>query len=532
LPHPYEAPHLARGPANFAPLSPLGFLRRAAMVYPDKVAVIDGQRRFTYRQFYERCVRFADALRRRGIGKGDTVAVMAPNVPALLEAHYAVPMAGAVLNALNYRLDPRSIGFILGHGEAKLLLADHEFAPQVAEALGHFGRPLEVVEIDDGYEAFLAEGDPAALWHMPEDEWAAIALNYTSGTTGNPKGVVYHHRGAFLNAIGNAVTFGLGQDSVYLWTLPMFHCNGWTYTWAVTAVAGTHVCLRRVEPAAIFAAIAAHRVTHLCGAPIVLNLLVHAPAHVKRRFDHVVEVATGGAAPPTPVIAAMEEMGFRVTHLYGLTESYGPTTVCAWQPEWSDLPLPERAGRMARQGVRHLVLAAQRVVDPATMQDVPANGSTLGELVLRSNTVMKGYLKNPAATESAFEHGWFHTGDLAVMHPDFYVEIKDRAKDIIISGGENISSLEVEEALYRHPQIMEAAVVARPDPFWGETPCAFVTLKPDSGPVAPEAIIAWCRDNLAHYKVPKTVVFGSLPKTSTGKIQKYELRDRAKDLQQ
>jgi fatty-acyl-CoA synthase len=531
-PHPYEALHLAKGPANFAPLSPLGFLRRAAEVYPDKIAVVDEGRRFSYRQFYKRCVQFADALRRRGIGRGDTVAVMAPNVPALLEAHYAVPMAGAVLNAINYRLDPRSIAFILGHGEAKLLIADREFAPAVAETLQHFGKKLPVVEIDAGYEALLAEGDPAAPWSMPDDEWSAIALNYTSGTTGNPKGVVYHHRGAYLNALGNTITFGLGPGSVYLWTLPMFHCNGWTYTWAVTAVAGTHVCLRRVEPAAIFAAIAEHRVTHLCGAPIVLNLLVHAPAAVKRRFDHVIEVATGGAAPPTPIIAAMEEMGFRVTHLYGLTETYGPTTVCAWQPEWEALPLAERARQMARQGVGHLVLGGQRVVDPATMRDVPADAATLGELVVRSNTVMKGYLKNPQATAEAFAEGWFHTGDLAVMHPDGYVEIKDRAKDIIISGGENISSLEIEEALYRHPQVMEAAVVARPDPFWGETPCAFVTLKPDAGAVSAQAIIAWCRDRLAHYKVPKTVVFGPLPKTSTGKIQKYELRERAREFAQ
>ena len=371
-----------------------------------------------------------------------------------------------------------------------------------------------------------------AEWVMPQDEWDPIALNYTSGTTGNPKGVVYHHRGAFLNALGNAITFGLDRHSVYLWTLPMFHCNGWTYPWAVTAVAGTHVCLRRVDPAPIFAAIAEHRVTHLCGAPIVLNLLVHAPERIKRRFDQPVEVATGGAAPPSVVIEAMERMGFRVTHLYGLTESYGPSTVCAWQEEWAALPIAERSGRMARQGVAYPTLDRQRVVDPQTMADVPADGSTLGELVLRSNTLMKGYLKNPTATEAAFEHGWFHTGDLAVRHPDGYVEIKDRSKDIIISGGENISSLEVEEALYRHPEVIEAAVVARPDPVWGETPCAFVTLKPESGRVSAEDIIAWCRANLAHYKVPRTVVFGPLPKTSTGKIQKFELRERAKEVAQ
>jgi fatty-acyl-CoA synthase len=537
----YDAPHLARNPANFTALSPLSFLARSAAVYPDKLAVVHGEARCTYRELYARCRRLGDALRGRGIRPGDTVAVLAPNVPALLEAHFGVPMAGAVLNALNYRLDARSITFILAHGEAKLLIADSELAPIVKPALAELGRPLPLVEIDDlpgaetiggtEYEAFLDEGDPAADWAPPVDEWAPIALNYTSGTTGNPKGVVYHHRGAFLNAFGNAITFGLDRDSVYLWTLPMFHCNGWTYPWAVTAVAGTHVCLRRVEPAAIFAAIAEHRVTHLCGAPIVLNMLAHAPAADRRSFDHVVEAATGGAAPPSAVIEAMERMGFRVTHLYGLTESYGPSTVCAWQQDWDGLPLAERAGRMARQGVASLTLDRQRVVDPQTMADRPADGATLGELILRSNTVMKGYLKNPAATAQAFEHGWFHTGDLAVMHPDGYAEIKDRAKDIIISGGENISSLEIEEVLYRHPSIMEAAVVARPDPVWGESPCAFVTLKPAAGAVDASDIILWCREHLAHFKAPKSVVFGPLPKTSTGKIQKYELRGRAKEIE-
>src|SRR5216683_3239139 len=541
-PNQHSAPHLARNTANCTALTPLVFLRRAAAVYPDKLAVVHGAARFTYRNLYSRCRRLADALRRRGIGLGDTVAVMAPNVPALLEAHYGVPMAGAVLNALNYRLDARSIAFILAHGQAKLLIADREFAPIIKTALDEFDGPMPFVEIDDGlggaslggteYEAFLAEGDPAGAWSVPRDEWEPIALNYTSGTTGDPKGVVYHHRGAFLNAIGNAITFGLDRDSVYLWTLPMFHCNGWTYTWAVTAMAGTHVCLRRVDPAPIFSAIVEHRVTHLCGAPIVLNMLAHAPETAKRRFDHVVEVATGGAAPPSAVIEAMERMGFRVTHLYGLTESYGPSTVCAWQEPWAELPIEERAARMARQGVACPTLDRQRVVDPQTMTDVPDDGSTLGGLVLRGNTLMKGYLKNPGATEAAFEHGWFHTGDLAVRHPDGYVEIKDRSKDIIISGGENISSLEVEDTLYRHPHVMEAAVVARPDPVWGETPCAFVTLKPEtgSGSVSGDDIIAWCRANLAHYKVPRTIVFGPLPKTSTGKIQKFELRERAKEI--
>ena len=538
----YDVPHLAKNAANFAALTPLVFLRRTAAVYPDKLAVTDGAARFTYAELYSRCRRLADALRQRGIGPGDTVAVMAPNVPALLEAHYGVPMAGAVLNALNYRLDARSIAFILGHGRAKLLIADREFAPTVRAALEEFGGSIPLVEIGDAasgfslggieYEAFLGEGDPEAQWAVPRDEWEPIALNYTSGTTGNPKGVVYHHRGAFLNALGNAITLRLDRHSVYLWTLPMFHCNGWTHTWAVTAVAGTHVCLRHVDPAPIFAAIAEHRVTHLCGAPIVLNLLVHAPERVKRRFDHRVEVATGGAAPPSAVIEAMERMGFRVTHLYGLTESTGPSTVCAWQEEWAALPIAERSARMARQGVAYPTLDHQRVVDPQTMADVPADGRTLGELVLRSNTLMKGYLKNPAATAAAFEHGWFHTGDLAVCHSDGYVEIKDRSKDIIISGGENISSLEVEEALYRHPEVMEAAVVAKTDPVWGETPCAFVTLKPESGRVSAEDIVVWCRANLAHYKVPRAVVFGPLPKTSTGKIQKFELRERAKEIAQ
>jgi fatty-acyl-CoA synthase len=536
----YDAPHLARRAANYSALTPLAFLARAAAIYPDKTAIVDGAIRYGYGKFYARCRQFADALRRRGIGTGDTVAVLAPNLAALLEAHYAVPMAGAVLNALNYRLDAGSIAFMLAHGAAKLLIADCEFVPVAAAALAQLDHPPSLVEIGAAadraalggteYEAFLGEGDPAADWVMPRDEWQAIALNYTSGTTGDPKGVVYHHRGAFLNALGNAIVLGLDRHSVYLWTLPMFHCNGWTHTWAVTAVAGTHVCLRRVDPAAIFAAIAEHGVTHLCGAPIVLNLLVHAPDTVRRRFGHAVEVATGGAAPPSAVIEAMERMGFRVTHLYGLTESSGPSTVCAWQPEWADLPLPQRAAAMMRQGVAYPTLDHQRVVDPQTMQDVPADAASLGELVLRGNTLMKGYLKNPSATEAAFAGGWFHTGDLAVRHPDGYVEIKDRSKDIIISGGENISSIEIEEALYRHPAVMEAAVVARPDPVWGETPCAFITLKPDARPVAADEIIAWCRDRLAHYKTPKQVVFGPLPKTATGKIQKFELRERAKEI--
>ncbi|HXP75513.1 MAG TPA: acyl-CoA synthetase [Stellaceae bacterium] len=539
--HIFDAPFLARRTANHAALTPLSFLARSSAVYPDKIAVIHGKQRFTYGEFYRRCCRLADALRRRGIGPGDRVSVMAPSVPALLEAHYGVAMAGAVLNALNYRLDARSIAFILEHANTKLLIADREYSSTIRAALGQVARRPTTIDIDDplheggellgemDYEAFLATGDPAAPWRPPADEWQAIALSYTSGTTGNPKGVVYHHRGAFLSAVGNSIAFRLTPTSVYLWTLPMFHCAGWTYTWAVTAAAATHVCLRRVDPALIFPAIAEHGVTHLCGAPIVLNLLVNAPESVRQRFDHTVEVATGGAAPPSPIIAAMERMGFRVTHLYGLTETYGPATLCAWQEPWGGLELETKSRMMARQGVRSLTLDGARVVTRDTMKDVPADGATIGELVLRGNTVMKGYLKNPAATDEAFAGGWFHTGDLAVMHPDGYVEIKDRAKDIIISGGENISSLEVEEALYRHPQVLEAAVVARPDPTWGESPCAFVLLKPGAD-VNAAGLIAWCREHLAHYKVPRNVVFGSLPKTSTGKIQKFALREQAKAL--
>jgi fatty-acyl-CoA synthase len=531
---------LERRPANHAPLTPLSFLAWAAHVYPGKPAVLHGDRAFTYAELHARCRRLASALAGRGIGRGDAVAVMAPNVPAMLEAHYGVPMAGAVLNALNYRLDARTIAFILEHGEAKLLITDREFSPVVEQALALLGRAIPVIDIDDplheggrllgekDYEAFLAEGDPESSWGPPEDEWQAICLLYTSGTTGDPKGVVYHHRGAYLNALGNALTFGLSPRTVYLWTLPMFHCSGWTYTWAVTAVGGTHVCLRRVDPALIFPAIARHGVTHMCGAPIVMTMLIHAPAEVKQRFAHTVEIATGGAAPPSTVIAAMEAMGFRVTHLYGLTETYGPATFCAWQEAWQDLPLDERASQMARQGVGYPTAAGLMVADPGTLAPVPRDGATLGEVMLRGNTVMKGYLKNPRATEAALAGGWLHTGDLAVWHPDGYIEIKDRSKDVIISGGENISSLEVEEALYKHPAVMEAAVVARPDATWGETPCAFVTLKPGASATA-EAIIAFLRDAIARYKVPRHVVFGPLPKTSTGKIQKFVLRERARE---
>ncbi len=530
---------LGRNPANYQPLTPLTFLDWAAAVYPDKTAVVHGDTRYSYREFYERCRRLASALSSRGVGVGDTVAVMAPNVPALLEAHYGAPMIGGVLNAINIRQDAETVALILEHGEARALIADREFSPVVEEALSKLDRDILVVDIDDplggggdplgelDYEALLGEGDPDFEWRLPEDEWEALALNYTSGTTGNPKGVVYHHRGAFLNAVGNVMAFGLGKDSVYLWTLPMFHCNGWTYTWAVTAAAGTHVCMRRPEPSAIFEMVRKHGVTHMCAAPIALNTIVHAPEEVKRAFAHTVEVATGGAAPPSAVIAAMEKMGFRVTHLYGLTETYGPASVCAWQDRWDSLPATDKAVKLSRQGVRYPTLAALEVAEPETGRPVPADEAAVGEVMIRGNTVMKGYLKNPAATAEAFDGGWLHTGDLAVVHSDGYIEVKDRSKDIIISGGENISSLEVEEVLYRHPKVMEAAVVARPDETWGESVCAFVTLTPGGEGAAPEELIDWCRGNMAHFKAPKTVVFGPLPKTATGKIRKYELRARA-----
>ena len=534
---------LDREPANYQPLTPLSFLEWSESVYPDKAAVIHGDRTFTYREFGERCRRLASALARRGVGVGDTVSVMAPNCPTLLEAHYGVPMAGAVLNAINTRLDANTIAFILEHAETKVLIADRELSGVIEPALEKLGRDIIVIDNDDplaeggdllgemDYEAFLAGGDPGHPITMPADEWQALSLCYTSGTTGNPKGVVYHHRGAFLNAMGNAMTFGVNARSVYLWTLPMFHCNGWTYTWGVTAVGGTHVCLRKVDPALIFRLIREHRVTHMCGAPIVLNMLVHAPINIRHTFDHTVETATGGAAPPSAVIEAMERMGFRVTHLYGLTESYGPATVCAWQDDWAALEPQAKAEKMARQGVRYPTLAGMMVADPDSMEPAPADGETIGEIMLRGHTVMRGYLKNPAATGEAFRGGWYHTGDLAVMHEDGYAEVKDRSKDIIITGGENVSSLEIEETLYRHPDIMEAAVVAKPDEKWGETPCAFVTLKPDSeGKVEAEDIIAFCRENMAHFKCPRTIVFGPLPKTSTGKIQKFVLREQAREV--
>ena len=534
--------HLDRGPANYHVLTPLSFLERSAAVYPDKSAVIHGETRYTYSEMLSRCRALAAALAGRGVGTGDTVSIMAANVPAMLEAHYGVPMSGAVLNALNYRLDPATVRFILGHAETRVLITDREFSTTVGEALEGLADPPLVIDIDDplgaggerlgekDYEAFLEEGAGAQTHAHPADEWQAISLCYTSGTTGNPKGVVTHHRGAYLNALGQILAFGIDAGTTYLWTLPMFHCNGWTFTWAVTAVGGTHVCLRKVDPALIFPMIEEHGVTHLCGAPVVLNMLVHAPSDVKRSFERRIEIATGGAAPPSAVISAMEEMGFRVLHLYGLTETYGPATLCAWQSGWDTLDAAGRAAMMARQGVRYHTTQGLMVADPQSMAPVPDDGATMGEIMLRGNTVMKGYLKNPEATAEAFRGGWYHTGDLAVRHPDGYVEVKDRSKDIIITGGENVSSLEVEEALYKHPEVMEAAVVARPDTHWGETVCAFVTLRPDAAPTGETAIIDWCRRHLARYKVPRTVVFGPLPKTSTGKVQKFTLRERASAL--
>ena len=538
---PYDT-DLDRVDANYQPLTPLTFLKRAAAVYPRKTAIIHGDWRIDYEEFYGRCRRLADVLQRRGVGRGDTVSVMGANVPALLEAHYGAPMIGAIINALNVRLDAATIAFILDHGEARVLLTDRAFSPTVKAALALAkSRPL-VIDIDDpmadggellgesDYESFIAAGDPAFEWRYPADEWDAIALNYTSGTTGNPKGVVYHHRGAYLNSLGSAISFGFDQDTVYLWTLPMFHCNGWTNTWGLSAACATHVCLRQVEPAEVFALIEQHKVTEMSGAPIVLNMLMHAPDAVKRKFTHgPIKILTGGAAPPSAILAGMQAMGFDVLHGYGLTESFGPSTACFWQDEWDGLSFDEQVGKIARQGVNVATLEDQRVIDPETMTDVPADGETIGEIALRGNTIMKGYLKNPTATGEAFEGGWFHTGDLAVLHGDGYAEIKDRAKDIIISGGENISSLEVEDVLYGHPEIMEAAVVARPDEKWGETPCAFVTLVTEAA-LNDQDVVDYCRDNLAHYKCPKTIVFGPLPKTSTGKIQKFVLRERAREM--
>ena len=531
---------LDKNAANFAPLTPLTFLAWSARVFPNRPAVIHGARRFTWQETYNRCRRLASALRGRGIGAGATVAAMLCNTPEMYECHFGVPMAGAVLNTLNTRLDADAIAFTLKHGEAKVLITDREFSEIIKSALGKLDSPPLVIDVDDpedvssgtrigetDYEALLKEGDAEFAWEMPSDEWNAIALNYTSGTTGNPKGVVYSHRGAYVSAIANILTWDMPRHAVYLWTLPMFHCNGWTFPWAMAAVAGTNVCLRKIDAAAICGLIRQYKVTHYCGAPIVHSLLVNAPAELRAGINHRVHALVAGASPPSALIAAMERLGIDLTHVYGLTEVYGPATVCVKQDSWADLDPDERAALNGRQGIRYMLEEDVTVLDPLNMQSVPRDGETLGEIVFRGNMTMKGYLKNPTATAESLAGGWFHSGDLAVVHPDGYVKIRDRAKDVIISGGENISSLEVEDAICHHHAVLSAAVVAQPDKVWGETPCAFVELLP--GKQASEVeIIEHCRATLAHFKVPKTIVFGPLPRTATGKIQKFVLRQRAR----
>jgi fatty-acyl-CoA synthase len=528
-------------PANFQPLTPLTYLDRAARTFPDRVAVIHGPLRRSYADLYARCRRLAAALVARGIGRGDTVAVLLANTPAMIECHYGVPMTGAVLNTLNTRLDAGALAFCLDHGEAKVFIVDREFARIGREALDKAGVSPLVIDYDDpeftgdstpvgetDYEDFLAAGDPDFEWAMPGDEWDAISLNYTSGTTGDPKGVVYHHRGAALLSLGNVITAGLPQHAVYLWTLPMFHCNGWCFPWTLSIVAGTHVCLRQVRAPAMYAALAEHGVTHLSGAPIVMSTLLNAPEAQKRPLPRRVHFLTAAAPPPEAVLAAMGEAGFDVTHLYGLTETYGPAVVNAWHEEWDALSRDEQARKKARQGVRYPVLEGLDVRNPETMESLPADGTSLGEVMFRGNVVMRGYLKNPASTEAAFKGGWFRSGDLGVKHPDGYIQLKDRSKDIIISGGENISSIEVEDALFKHPAVAAAAVVAKPDAKWGETPCAFIELK-EGREATSEELVAWCRERLAPYKLPRHVVFGELPKTSTGKVQKFVLREKARE---
>jgi len=536
---PYDI-DLDRNPANYQPLTPLGFLERAASVFPQHTAIVHGSLRRTYADFYARTRRLASALAKRGITRGDTVSVMLANTPAMLEAHYGVPMVKAVLNTLNTRLDAAIIAFSLDHADAKVVITDREFSKVMADALALCKVKPLVIDYDDPeytgagerlgtieYEEFLAEGDPDFAWSMPDDEWDAIALNYTSGTTGDPKGVVYHHRGAHLLAVGNIVTCSMGKHPVYLWTLPMFHCNGWCFPWSISVVAGTHVCLRYVRAAAMYDAIDRHKVTHLCGAPIVMATLLNAPENEKKPLPHTVEFFTAAAPPPEAVLAAMKDAGFNVTHLYGLTECYGPSVVNDWHDEWDALPAAEQAALKSRQGVRYGALEALDVLDPESLTPVPRDGKTLGEVMMRGNVVMKGYLKNKAATDKAFAGGWFHTGDLGVMYPDGYIQLKDRSKDIIISGGENISSIEVEDALYKHPAVLAVAVVAKPDDKWGETPCAFVELKIGAQATTDE-LVQWCKKHLAGYKVPRHIVFAEIPKTSTGKIQKFKLREMTK----
>lgn len=532
---------LDKNRANHTALTPLQYLQRSSSVFPDHTAIIHGNKKYTYKEFYDRSRQLASSLSKAGISKGDTVAILAPNIPAMLEAHYGIPMVGAVLNALNYRLDAEAIAFILDHGEAKAFLVDGEFSELAKDALKICKAAPIVIDIDDRefgvsapignveYETFISEGDPNFDWIWPADEWDAISLNYTSGTTGNPKGVVFHHRGAYLAAIGNIVTAAMPQRPVYLWTLPMFHCNGWCFTWALGVVSGTHVCLRRVEPTLIYEALAEHKVTHLCGAPVVMNMLINAGQSETKDLPARVNFFTAAAPPPAAVIATMEGRGFDITHLYGLTETYGPAVINDWHEEWDNLPTEARATVKARQGVRYQVLEDLAVKDPATMENVAKDGKTMGEVMFRGNIVMKGYLKNPTASNEAFAGGWFHSGDLGVWDEDGYIRLMDRSKDIIISGGENISSIEVEDTLYKHPDVLAAAVVAKPDDKWGETPCAFVELKSGSSP-SEQDIIAFCRDNLAHFKCPKSIVFEELPKTSTGKVQKFKLRDRVLEI--
>ena len=541
-PNPFTQ-HLDKTAANYQALTPLTFLERAAAVFPEHVAVIHGKQRFTYAQFYARARRLGSALAAHGIGVGDTVSVMLPNTPPMLEAHYGVAMTGAVLHALNTRLDPALVAFQLDHAESKVVICDREFADVMRQALTLTTVKPLIIDADDtefpqaakpisdiDYEAFIAKGDAGFAWRMPLDEWDSLSLNYTSGTTGNPKGVVYSHRGAALMCYANVLAANLGKHPVYLWTLPMFHCNGWCFPWTIAAVIGTHVCLRWVRAKAMFDAIAEHKITHLCGAPIVMSTLLNATPEEKRPLPNKVEFVTAAAPPPEAVLSAMAKAGFNVTHVYGLTEVYGPAVVNEWHAEWSALAPDQQAQLNARQGVRYAALEGLTVMDPNTMTRVPADGSSLGEVMFRGNIVMKGYLKNPAATDEAFAGGWFHSGDLGVLHPDGYIQLKDRSKDIIISGGENISSIEVEDALFKHPAVATCAVVGKADEKWGETPVAFIELKPGVAAPSVQDILAHCRAHLAAYKMPRHVVFGKVPKTSTGKIQKFVLRERAKGM--